>query len=76
MTDGKNPDIFTTKFGSIKSNYCISNEIATSTDRAERMSGLMISTIGVGCIGVLLIFLHIILSLRVHSRRPSILFFD
>lgn len=70
MTDGKNPDIFTTKFGSMKSNNCISNEIATSTDRAERMSGLMILTICIGCTGVLLIFLHIIISIRVHNRRP------
>lgn len=69
MTDGKNPDIFTTKFGSMKLNSFISNEIATSTDRAERMSGLMMLTIGIGCTAVPLIFLHIIISLRVHYRR-------
>lgn len=76
MTDEKNPDILTTKFGSMELNNCISNEITMSTDRAKRMSGLMILTITVGLVGVLLIFLHIILSLRVHYRLPPVPFIN
>lgn len=72
MKDGKNPNILTTKFGSMELNNCISNEITMLTDGGKRISGLMILTISVGLVGVLLVFLHIILSLRVHYRSPPV----
>lgn len=54
-------------------NNRISDEIhlTTSTNRRGRMSVLMALIICFGCIGALLISIHIILFLRVHFRRQS-----
>lgn len=61
MIDGKNFDIFIIKFGFMKLNNCILNEIVKLIDRVECMLDLMILIIGIGCIVVLFIFLYIII---------------
>lgn len=57
----------------MESNNRIPDEIhlTTSTNRRERMSVLMALFICFGCIGALLIVIHIILFLRVLFCRPS-----
>lgn len=78
ITQEQNLDILTTESELMESNNCISDEIhvTMSTNRRERMSVLMTLIISVGCIGVLLIFIHIILFLQVHYRRPSNQYID
>lgn len=82
MTDEKNLDAFTTESELMESNDRISDEIhlttptnrrerTTSTNRKERMSILMALIICFGCIGALLILIHIILFLRVLFWKPS-----
>lgn len=65
ITDEKYLDAFTTE------SELMEIHLTTSTNRRERMSVLMALIICIGCIGALLILIHILLFLRVFFWRPS-----